>query len=379
MKKIGFTILPLLALLLSGCDLLNMGRDNHSSSSSEHIFVPVSHDDNDESSESSEESTEYSESEVQSSNDVSSEDESSSEESSSEEEDNEYYHGPGSFDDEYDEVISLSDPIVYDTWPAEQVNAFCSNIENFAIPDPNLEETKWTFSSGTVGAKQVMIITTPGQRVAEMRTGFKNGNLSIYDDYRASGKTVIELTQTEEETTFKVTIFGEVDPVPTNKTYYKVKNVNDVDEGKYIIVSEYFNVALNGYRELGLDVTYNTIPIERNGLTIPGNVAISAAAFSVHIIEGQYYFTYGDYYLQPRTNTNSIALKKDVFGLNISFSEEGYANLYFSDDNNGQSEAVVRQVAFNSLEDQRRFRFYNETYSTNHGETAKVCLYKLGI
>lgn len=191
------------------------------------------------------------------------------------------------------------------------------NYQNpYDTPTPVTPSISLSQTSATVaeGASFTLTATTPNATGATVT--WMSSNTSVAT---VTGGTVKALAEGTAVITAKITVSGstysatcdvtvtrnETPPVVEGDSYVKVTSNADLTDGKYLIVCENLNLAMDG--SLTADANSNTISVDIADNTIPSTSATDAASFmisqsgSVFFIKGA-----GGSYIGGQSNTNKV-------------------------------------------------------------------------
>lgn len=131
----------------------------------------------------------------------------------------------------------------------------------------------------------------------------------------------------------------------TSIGYQKITSLDDLEDGKYLIVYEDESVALNGALTK-LDTASNTVPVSINGTEIAANDTLDAASFTYSSKNGSFLGTSGKYVGHTSTS-NDIADSTEPLSNTVTFQ---YDNVILTSGN--------YSLRFNNSSGQHRFRYY---------------------
>ena len=215
-------------------------------------------------------------------------------------------------------------------------------------------------STKTGYAGEAMTLPTPSIPSGYSFAGWTTSTVSDSTTRPATVYTS-SFTPTSSCTLYALYSYSVTGPGGGSGNYVKVTSSSALTNGKYLIVYEDGNLALNG--ALGtLDAVKNTISVSISNNTITSSSATDAAAFTYTSSNGSFLGT-GGKYLGNTANSNAISSSTSALTNTVSIS-------------NG--EAVILSsggsyLRFNAAADQMRFRYYKS--STYTGQKA-VQLYK---
>lgn len=167
-------------------------------------------------------------------------------------------------------------------------------------------------------------------------------------------------------------------PTPTSSNYVKVSSINDITDGKYLVVWEDANTpyALNGAladdsgHTHGIDATNNFITVTISNGEIESDTAINAAALDFNLSDGTLQTSNG-YYLYYTSSSYlevSTVLPEDYYKV-IPTQEPDELTYSF-----GTEKDATKIIGFNTTSQSMRFRYLSA--STNSYYT-NIALYKL--
>lgn len=131
---------------------------------------------------------------------------------------------------------------------------------------------------------------------------------------------------------------------PATGKYVKVTSTSDLADGKYLIVYETKNVALNG--ALTSDVASNTVSVTISNGEIASTIAIDAAAVTYSAADGSFLGGGGKY------------IGHSGSGNTLNYSNSALANVVTFDNGNAVITAGDYVMRYNATSGQDRFRYY---------------------
>ncbi len=159
-----------------------------------------------------------------------------------------------------------------------------------------------------------------------------------------------------------ITITQAAKPAPVEGYYVKVLKSGDLEDGRYLLVSEDGNVAFNGGLET-LDAVGNVIEVTIGGGVITATAETIAAEFTFDATNSTITSASG----------YSIGQTADANGLKSSDSEAYENTISFDEDGNADIVSGKAYLRYNAASNQNRFRYYKSTSYT--GQKA-IQLYK---
>ena len=162
--------------------------------------------------------------------------------------------------------------------------------------------------------------------------------------------------------TYNITV-TDVEIPSSGSQFEKITNVNQIEDGQYLIVNENHNVALNSGLS-SIDVVNNYVGVTINDNIIAYDESLSNAVVTITKEDSSNYSiqtSLGTYIYGSSTSNK----------LNTSSSKQNITIAFTNDDVDIYSNQTY--LRFNSSEDQMRFRFYKEE---THDEQEAIQLYK---
>ena len=202
-------------------------------------------------------------------------------------------------------------------------------------------------------------------------------SVSADEGYQVDGVTVTdengqEVSLTEEEEGISWTFTMPESDVTVSCTvkefvpaeefkFVKVTSNDELTNGEYLIVYEDGSVAFDGGLET-LDAPFNTIGVTiSDNDEIEGNETTGAATFTIDVANGSIKSASG-YYIGVNSNSNGLKVSSDATTYKNTFTIDDDENVVIAADFTGSK----MKLLFNTGKNDRRFRYYQATNSTNH-------------
>ncbi len=237
------------------------------------------------------------------------------------------------------------------------VNITATSVENTSIFDTvtveikELEQISLSGEANKISYLEGEVFDPTGLSVTATYSDQTQSDISIKDCEWLDAIT--QKTKLSKGTTSVICKYGEKTATyhgitveeNTSIGYQKITSLDDLEDGKYLIVYEDEAVALNGALTK-LDSSNNTVPVSINGTEIAANDALEAASFTYSSKNGSFLGT-GGKYVGHTSSSNDIADSNEPLSNDISFQN---GNVVVSSGN--------YSLRFNSSSGQHRFRYY---------------------
>ena len=218
--------------------------------------------------------------------------------------------------------------------------------------DLSIDPSSITLDIGDTYEVEPTLVTTPNDATRVFLFESSNPEVATIDidtghlEAISSGETTITIVSLYGSCDTSLTVTVNQSAMPSS--WNKITATNEITNGDYLIVYESGNKAFNGSLD-SLDVVNNNISVSISNSKITCNNTNYASRFSIQSIDGGYSIqSASGYYIGRSANSN---------GMDTSTSTPYVNTISISSGNATITSSGGRVLAFNTANDQQRFRY----------------------